>query len=164
MIRLPRARNTADGQKWYPCRLCGTPYSLVEIKFNSGSTEPVEDETLTGATSGATCVVDEVNLTGGTWAGGDAEGFILATAPAPIDFDTGHWGSEDEDIGGSTAGNNCLTMDGYGYEKRLGRYYPEDEIVEASDGYTYCKAHYDFRFGWKEKDEFVMDIDEGDRE
>ena len=49
------------------------------VAFTSGGTTEIEeDDTVTGATSGATAVVKRVILTSGTWAGGDAAGtFIL---------------------------------------------------------------------------------------
>lgn len=164
MIKLPNSPNRAAGEKYYPCRLCGAAHTWVELRFTSGSTEPTDDETLTGATSAATCVVEEVTLTGGSWAGGDAEGYILGSAPSAIEFDTQHWGSSQEDINGSVAGDNCLTLYDYGYAKRFGRYYPEGEVFEADDGFRYCAAHYPYRIGFRDKDEYIPDIDDGDRE
>jgi hypothetical protein len=50
------------------------PASLV---FTSGGTYTVSPgDTITGATSGATAIVEKVTLTGGTWAGGDAAGTL----------------------------------------------------------------------------------------
>jgi|GEM_PF-1188995 len=46
-----------------------------DIDFNSGGTEEVElGETITGATSGATGVVDAIDLDSGSWSGGNAAG------------------------------------------------------------------------------------------
>lgn len=58
---------------WTECDLGRT------IAFTSGGThEVLENDTLTGATSGATAVVKRIILSSGTWAGGDAAGtFVL---------------------------------------------------------------------------------------
>ncbi len=159
MLHIPDAVNQASGEKWFTCRMCGAAYDLVELSFTSGSTLPVEDETLTGATSGATAVVDFVKLTSGSWAGGDAAGVIWCTAPSAFDGDTGHWGTEDEIINGSTAGSNCLTLDGYGNKKSFGRYYPESETIER-DGVRLCTAHNQARWAFKDKDAQEVDISE----
>lgn len=48
------------------------------MAFSSGgTTEIVAGNKVTGATSGATAIVDEVLLASGTWAGGDAAGFFM---------------------------------------------------------------------------------------
>jgi hypothetical protein len=159
MLKIPDAVNLATGQKWYTCALCGASYDEMEMVFTSGSTLPVEDETLTGATSGATAVVDNVKLISGTWAGGDAAGVIWCTAPSAFDFDTGHWGTSGENINGSTAGSNCLTMVLYGNKKSYGRYYPEGETVER-DGKILCTAHDQARYSFRDKDEQRIEISE----
>ena len=46
------------------------------LPFTSGSREPVPGDTIEGATSEATGLVESVTLTGGTWAGGNAAGTI----------------------------------------------------------------------------------------
>lgn len=48
-----------------------------QISFDTGSIEPDEGDTLTGATSGATATIKRVVMEDGTWAGGDAEGRII---------------------------------------------------------------------------------------
>jgi len=65
-------------EKWKTCFSCSVEYRTCELKYDSGgTTEPTVGETFTGATSGDTGVVTEVEdpITG-TWAGGDAAGFI----------------------------------------------------------------------------------------
>lgn len=48
------------------------------IPFSSGGTNEIAaGDTITGATSGATAVVDEVLLYSGSWASGDAAGFFV---------------------------------------------------------------------------------------
>jgi hypothetical protein len=49
------------GEKMHTCELCGgKKYTRVELPFHIYSTTPVEDEVLTGATSGDTGTVEEV--------------------------------------------------------------------------------------------------------
>jgi len=48
----------------------------VILEFDTGTAEFTEDATLTGQTSGATAVIDEVTVDSGSWAGGDAAGFL----------------------------------------------------------------------------------------
>jgi hypothetical protein len=47
------------------------------LAFGTGTSEIRQGDVLTGATSGATAVVDQVFLTSGSWAGGDAAGTLL---------------------------------------------------------------------------------------
>lgn len=54
------------------------PADWQVVPFTSGGThEVLVADTLTGATSSATCVVVLIELTSGTWAGGDAAGFFV---------------------------------------------------------------------------------------
>jgi hypothetical protein len=52
----------------------------TQIRFVSGVTEINEGDTVTGASSGATCVVGRVVLTDGYYSGGDAEGYFITSA------------------------------------------------------------------------------------
>lgn len=62
-----------------------------DIPFSGGgTTEIAPGDTITGATSGATAKVRQVLLYSGSWAGGDAAGFIIANE----DDITGTFGSE----------------------------------------------------------------------
>jgi len=111
------------GEKWHTCHLCGgNQYKRVEVKFTSGGTKEVkEDDTLTGAASTDYGTVTEVELLSGTWAGGDAAGYIeIENAVGVADR---LWGSEDEVLK-TDASSNIATMDGYGYEKTYGIMYP----------------------------------------
>lgn len=49
---------------------------MEAIIFSSGSTVPTAGETITGATSGKTCIYVSCYLTGGSWAGNDAAGTL----------------------------------------------------------------------------------------
>jgi len=75
-----------------------------ELSFTSGgTTEIVEGNTITGATSSATAVITRVALESGSWAAGTAAGrFIFATQ-------TGTFQSEDLNVGAST---NLATIAG----------------------------------------------------
>lgn len=53
----------------------GEKLQYFTLAFTSGGThEVLVGDTLTGATSGSTCVVTKITLSSGTWAGGDAAG------------------------------------------------------------------------------------------
>lgn len=72
---------------------------LYTMAFTSGgTTAPIVGETVTGATSGATGVITDWYITGGTWAGGDAAGTMILKQV------TGTFGSEN--LNGSSAGAN----------------------------------------------------------
>lgn len=65
-----------------------------EISFGSGGTFEVEEgDTITGATSGATAVVERIQLTSGSWAGSDAAGWFILSGQ------TGTFQGEDVDVG-----------------------------------------------------------------
>jgi len=134
-------------EKWHTCHLCGAnQYKRVEVKFIDGSTEIEEDETLTGDTSTDTGTVNEVELVSGTWAGGDAAGYIeLKNAVGVSDR---LWGSEDEDL--TASGGGTATLDGYGYEKTYGIMYPLSYLTKY-EGHWLCKAHLPFRAIPKER-------------
>lgn len=157
MLTIPDSKNDASGKKYYSCALCGGSYTQVEIPFSSGSVVPTDGETLTGATSGATAVVDNVKLISGTWTGSTAAGIIWCTSPTGIDFDSGHWGTEDEAVTGATTAR--FNLDGYGHKKTYGRVYSEDDIVER-DGVFLCTAHNSARWNFRDKNECVIEISE----
>lgn len=131
------------GQRHYYCATCsGDLYKTVELQFDSGSVEPTEDETLTGATSGDTGVVDSVKLESGTWAGGDAVGTVYLTSPTGIG-DDGECFEDDETVNGSTGGTNILTANGDGITKSDGMPWPEGE-TGLYKGQRYCAQHLEF--------------------
>ena len=78
---------------------------VFSVPFDGGSSEIIVGETVTGATSGATGTVTLVVVTGGTWGGGDAEGYILIEAVSGI-FEN------NEEIDGSTSGLDAAEVDG----------------------------------------------------
>lgn len=99
-------------------RLAAANPSGKTIAFTSGGTEEIlPGQTLTGATSAATCVVMAVWLTSGTWAGGDAAGFLF------VKSDSGTFQSEN--LNNTTTGtSNVATigaaLDAAGLFKHLG--------------------------------------------
>lgn len=75
-----------------------------ELAFDSGGTyEIAEGDTITGATSGATATVRRVALGDGSFAGGDAEGYLILTGIS------GTFQAEDLDVGGNL---NVATISG----------------------------------------------------
>lgn len=150
------------GEKWYNCELCGgQKYNYVELKFDSGSVEPTEGETLTGATSGDTMVVVSTQLLSGTYGGDDATGIVEGSSPTGVD-DDGDWGTDNEAINGSTGGDNMMTANGEGIQKTYGIMYPKSALVKR-DGKYLCKAHYDAKYTSRDRDAYRMDLDESIR-
>lgn len=47
------------------------------LDYDQGTSAFTEGETITGAASGATATVDELVLSSGSWAGGDAAGYLV---------------------------------------------------------------------------------------
>ena len=74
-----------------------------KIRFVDGSTQPNIGDTVDGASSGASCVIQRVVLTAGFWAGDDGEGYIVTTEVFNGPFITG------EDL--TVAGNKVALTD-----------------------------------------------------
>ena len=96
-----RVVNVTDGDKdteWFRGRA---------MPFTSGGTTEIEvGDTIVGATSGAEAPVKQVLLSSGTWAGGDAAGFILFDEISK----TGTFESENLDVG-ATLNLATVTVD-----------------------------------------------------
>jgi len=134
------------GQRHRYCTTCsGEIYKTVELQFDSGSVEPVEDETLTGATSGDTGIVVSTTRDSGTWAGGDAAGTVYLSSPTGISDDDECF-EDDETITGSTGGANIMTVNGDGIVKSEGMPYPEGD-GGFFEGKWYCSTHLNFMLG-----------------
>lgn len=160
--------NTADDlrDKHLSCRLCQGMYTYAELPFDSGSTEPTVDETLTGATSGDTGVVVNVTLVDGTWAGGNASGFVEIDTLTGEDTEMWTIFEDNETVNGSVGGNDMFTInepygEQAGYVKKFGILHPRGDLIKADDGFYYCSAHYDYRFYRKNLDDEKIDIKEG---
>ena len=148
-------------EKWHTCHLCGgNQYKRIEVKFASGDDEVEEDDTLSGLTSEDTGTVTEVELVSGSWAGGDAAGYIeLKDATGVADR---LWGSEDEELHIGDSANTVATMDGYGYEKVYGVMYPLSYLARY-EGKYYCREHLPFRSIPKERDRQKIKVTEKGR-
>jgi len=87
------------------------------LNFTSGGTNKIiETDVITGATSGATATVNRVVVTSGTWAAGDAAGYVILTNQ------TGNFQAENLNIGVTT---NVATIAGNSAAQTLlpgGRY------------------------------------------
>ncbi|MFA5445888.1 MAG: DUF2341 domain-containing protein, partial [Bacteroidales bacterium] len=78
---------------------------IFTIDFDSGSSEITVGETVTGATSGATGTVLAVELSSGSWEGGDAAGTIQIQDADGLFVDN-------EELDGSVAGDSAASADG----------------------------------------------------
>ena len=87
--------------------------SGVGLDFDSGSVEFTVGETLTGNSSGDTGTVAAYEVASGSWAGGDAAGTVRLTS-ASGSF------TNNEQLNGSTGGNNMATADGTTDENNQG--------------------------------------------
>ena len=96
-----RIVNLTDGDQIYE-----GPIATV-IGFDSGSVEPKAGDTIEGATSGAVAIVQQVILDSGSWAGGDAAGWLVlengSLTGTPAD---------DETVGINDSGTDDLTFNG----------------------------------------------------
>lgn len=164
-FRLPRRSDYPDvaGAKWDECCLCGTKRIKVLVHFDSGSVAPTVDETITGATSTDTCVVEGYTLISGTFAGGDAVGVIEGKTPTGYNNIDLEIFTNDENLNGSVAGLNFATVNGIGAVQISGRLIPDSDMV-VYKGKKYCAAHFKFKFRKEWLDDARIDSGEGDRE
>ncbi len=153
-------------EKWFKCRLCANMYVYAEIFFDSGSVEPTVDETLTGDTSTNTGVVVNVNLVDGTWAGGDAEGWVELDTLSGYDLETWSIFQDNETVTGTTGGADMFTVDTplgdqKGDVKKLGILHPRSHVTKSDeDGHYYCANHYPYRWTPYFRDKEKIDIRE----
>lgn len=116
LVGTGAAQNVSLG--WYPDMVVvfdstdGTTYDVGFLgnfvcPFSSGGTTEIEvGDQITGATSGAKARVREILLASGTWAGGDAAGFLVLDDPV-----TGTFGSENVYVSSDDAtGTNDATV------------------------------------------------------
>ena len=154
--------------KWKACHLCTfyhgkDRWKTCELRFDSGSVEPTVGETFTGADSAHTGVVVEVEaLLSGTWAGGDAAGYLTLDTLSGDDSEQGTIFEDNEAINGSTAGDNCLTANGDGIVKVWAVMYPKRMLTKFR-GFWYCPEHYQFRAWPILRDEETLVIIEDER-
>lgn len=167
MIELPDIdRSNVRGEKWYDCIMCGTRIKKAEVFFDSGSVEPTEDESFTGATSGHTGVVVDYEIYTGTIAGGDATGVVTLKTLTGVSRDSDTlvetMFQDNETITGSTGGADMMTVNGTPQVNKYGRHYAEGNIV-VFRGKRYCRAHFPMKWRHKLIDEIPLDITEEDR-
>ena len=103
-------RITADrveGYERYDGQASPSDATYYAVTFDSGSTEPSDDDVLSGQSSGTTGKVVEVTLSSGTWAGGDAAGTFY------LSLYTGSGFTDDELIDNdTTTDTNIATVNG----------------------------------------------------
>lgn len=162
----PRPPSMLPGhhEKWKTCVMCSIEDRTCELKYDSGgTTEPSVGETLTGATSGDTGVVTVVQtLISGTWAGGDAVGYITLDTLTGYDGEQLTMFEDNEAINGSSAGDNCLTANGEGQVNIDGIFYPRSLRIKYK-GKWMCVWHYRFRIKLEELDKQKIDTREDER-
>ena len=151
-----------QGEKYDFCQVCGPQKYRAVVHFDSGSVAPIVGETITGATSTDTGVVEFVQLTEGTYAGGDAVGVMVLTSPTGYDEYNLSIFADDENLNGSTAGNNFATVKGICGINKSGRLHPDSNLVEYR-GTKYCKDHFRWRFQQQWSDEATLNISEKER-
>ena len=146
---------------WKTCVLCGAEQKKVELKFKTGSVTPVVGETLTGGTSGHTGIVAELEtLLSGSWAGGDATGYVHLTSYTGADAEDNFCFSDGETVTGSSGAT--LVADGKGSIKNYSIVYPVTDM-NYYRGEWYCRPHSLAKWGGlRAKDEVKIFIqDEG---
>lgn len=80
--------------------------TVATIPFNSGSVEPSIGDVISNSANGATAVVREIELTSGSWGGGDAAGIFH------VDTDSGTWGGTNNINNDTTVTSNIATKSG----------------------------------------------------
>lgn len=153
------------GEKWYECAACGPARLFVRLLFTSATSEPQLGETLTGAGSGCTGIVDRVHLYSGSYAAGTAAGDVLLLSPTGYDIGTQLCFTKGEAINGSVSGAAFMACDPetQGLLSRSGRLYREGD-TSLKDGKRYCHFHYHYKWDKRTRQEAQFTIDEGDRE
>jgi len=152
------------GDKYDSCVMCGSQKYRVVIRFDSGSAEPAVGETITGATSADTGVVEFIQLTGGAYTDGNAVGVMVLDEPTGYDQYNLSIFTDDENLNGPTpgAGANFATVNGITGVNKSGRMHPDSNLI-TYNGVKYCKEHFRFRFKKEWEDDAKIDISEGER-
>jgi hypothetical protein len=164
MLTLKDRTDFTEGQgdTYDTCLICGPEKMRALIYFDSGSVAPTVGETVTGATTSDTGVIEHVTLISGTYAGGDATGAIVVTSPTGYNSDTLVIFEDDETLTGSTSGSNFATVNGNCGVTRSGRIYRTQDLIEYR-GNKYCNSHFGFRFRRQWLDEADVNISESER-
>jgi len=164
-FRLPlRTDHDRDaGEKWGECCLCGSRRYRVLVHVDSLSVAPTSGETVTGATSLHTGVMTGYTLVSGTVATLDGVAVLEMSTPTGYDNVMLEIFQDNENLNGSTSGNNFATVNGKGAVQISGRLIAERDLVEYQ-GKTYCRPHFQFKFARTWQDEADVEYDENDRE
>jgi len=163
-FRLPRRTDWSrnPGEKWYSCVLCGPTRTKFLVHFDSCSVAPTVGETITGATSGDTGVVEGHTIISGTVAAGDATGVIEGNTPTGHDENNLEVFDDNEALNGSTAGANFATANSKGAVQISGRLFADTVEYE---GKRYCVPHFRMKFEKTWADDAKIDTTkEGDRD
>lgn len=152
-VKTPDSANdfkNANNDRWRPCHVCGSSQFKGIIYFESGSVAPTTNETVTGATSGDTGVVEAVYLRSGSYAGGDAAGCLEFSSVTGGERENYTAFQANEILNGSVSGANFATAARIGSLIINGVLYPE--TIEYRGKY-YCPPHFAYRFGleWKQE-------------
>jgi len=160
----PPSMSPGHHEKWKTCYHCDARYLTCELKYDAGgTTEPTVGETFTGATSGDTGVVTEVQtLISGSWTGDNATGYITLDTLTGYDGEQLTMFEDNEAINGTTAGNDCLICDGAGQIHIGGIFYPKRLMVKH-EGRWYCIWHYRFKTRLENLDKQKIDVREDER-
>jgi hypothetical protein len=156
-VRPPDSGNSFgdyENAGWRSCIVCGTAEFKGIVYFDSGSVEPAAGETVTGATSGDTGVIEAVYLRSGTYAGGDAAGCLELTSATGYERENWTMFQDNEALNGSTSGDDFSTVAGIGSVVVNGVLYPQDDMIEYQ-GQWYCRPHFEWRFGYEWKTEEI---------
>lgn len=147
-LRLIESNNKDENQNlaWSECCLCGSLLYRGLAHFKNGSVAPQVGETLTGGTSSRTGVVEQVFLTSGTWAGGDAAGVVQLTSPAGYDSMYLVLFTDGETVTGSLGA--AFVEDGDGAVQVTGKQYNRNQVV-VYNGKQYCIPH--FEYMWRKR-------------
>ena len=150
--------------KWHSCPFCGGDAKKVELRFDAGSTPPAIGDKLIGETSGNYGTVESIEspLLSGSWAGGNAAGYIHLTNCSVVDENLQIFTDNEHIHTTNIQGVYNFTANGKGNEKNYSILYPLNQMIYYL-GRWYCREH--FRWYWdpRKRDEVRITIDERDR-
>jgi hypothetical protein len=154
-INPPESANdfgSAENAGWRACQVCGTKQFKGILYFDSGSVAPTVGETVTGATTGDTGVIEAVYLRSGSYAGLDAAGCLEFSSVTGYERANYTIFQNNENLNGSTSGANFATAANIGSVVINGVLYPEQDMIEYQ-GQWYCRPHFFWKFGleWKQE-------------
>lgn len=127
------------GTGWDYCHMCGKPEFQALIYFKDANAEPVAGETITGATSGASGVVEDYELLEGAW-DGTGQGYIYLSSPQGYNRRLLSVFEDGESLNGSVSGSGFAVADGDGSLLVNGLFYPLEDLCEH-EGKRYCPKH-----------------------